>query len=75
MIMKSTTGMIISSVFMISTVILFSIQKESESFDGHYEAQPWSEIKLPDGKRFYIGKRLKAFNGKEYFLVANLIVV
>ncbi|MFC2123180.1 hypothetical protein ACFLU5_00090 [Bacteroidota bacterium] len=40
----------------------------SDSFDGPYEEQSWSEITLPDGKRFYIGKLIKAFDRKEYFL-------
>jgi len=40
----------------------------SDSFDGPYERRPWSRMKLPDGKKFYIGKHIKAFDGKEYFL-------
>ena len=40
----------------------------ADSFDGPYEEQPWSKFDLPDGRRFYIGKQIKAFDGKDYFL-------
>ena len=40
----------------------------ADAFDGPYKKQPWSRIELPDGKFFYIGKRIKAFDGREYFL-------
>lgn len=43
----------------------------ADSFYGPYEMMPWSEIKLPDNKRFYIGKVVKAFDGKEYFLAGE----
>lgn len=38
------------------------------SFDGPYEAQPWSRTQLPDGEKFYIGKHITDLDGNEYFL-------
>jgi beta-fructofuranosidase len=43
----------------------------ADSFYGPYEMKAWSEIKLPDNKRFYIGKVVKAFDGKEYFMAGE----
>ncbi len=40
----------------------------ADSFDGPYKEQSWSRMTLPDGTRFYIGKHIQAFDGKEYFL-------
>lgn len=40
----------------------------SDRFDGPYEEYSWSELKLPDGQYFYIGKQVRSFEGKDYFL-------
>ncbi|MBI4978601.1 MAG: hypothetical protein HZC28_14065 [Spirochaetes bacterium] len=41
----------------------------AKSFDGPYEAQPWSEMKLP--VKGYIGKRIVAPDGNDVFLMGQ----
>ena len=40
----------------------------ADTFDGPYQPQSWSEIFLPDGKRYYIAKIQKAANGHDVYL-------
>ena len=40
----------------------------ANAFDGPYAPQPWSEIFLPEGKRYYIAKVEKGANGHDIYL-------
>lgn len=42
----------------------------ADRFDGPYEAQPWSEMRLP-GISFYLGKRVVAPDGSDVFLAGQ----